>query len=91
MKQEKICPECSKWTPSKSAICDFCGAELFKKERLLKESLEAQPDPFKIPLIKINEQDAYLIIFGKRIVQSVQIVFFGIISILIWIASILPG
>ena len=33
----------------------------------------------------------YILIFGKRMIQLVQIVFFGILSLLLWIASILPG
>ena len=91
MHKEKVCPNCDKWTSTKSSLCSYCGEELFKKERIIKESIEAQPDPFEIPLIKIHSKDGYLIVFGKRIIQSVQLVFFGIISILIWIASLMPG
>jgi hypothetical protein len=91
MNQEKCCSNCSKWTSTKTVHCRFCGEELYKKERLIKESIEAQPDPFILPLIKISTNDGYLLVFGKRIIQTVQLVFFGIISILIWIASILPG
>ena len=91
MHQEKACSSCSTWTSTKLPLCSLCGEELFKKERLIKENLEAQPDPFKLPFIKIYSEDGYLIVFGKRIIQSVQFVFFGIISILIWIASVLPG
>jgi len=76
---------------SKLVHCSNCGYELYKKERITREAIEAQPDPFKIPFIPISTKDSYLIVFGKRIIQLVQLVFFGIISILIWIASILPG
>ncbi len=88
---EKSCPNCKQWNDAKDAFCVFCGSELFEKERRVKESLEANPDPFKVPLIKIGDKDGYLIVFGKRIIQLVQIVFFGILSLLLWIASILPG
>ena len=91
MQQEKSCPNCAKWTNSKLVHCSYCGCELFQKERLIREAIGAQPDPFKIPFIPISSKDSYLIVFGKRIIQLVQLVFFGIISILIWIASILPG
>lgn len=91
MHQEKLCPYCSNWTSSKSSLCSYCGEELFEKERLTREALDAQPDPFKMPLIKIYSKDGYLMVFGKRIIQFVQLVFFGIISLLIWIASLLPG
>ena len=76
---------------SKLVHCSNCGYELCKKERITREAIEAKPDPFKIPFIPISTKDSYLIVFGKRIIQLVQLVFFGIISILIWIASILPG
>jgi hypothetical protein len=76
---------------SKLVYCSNCGYELYEKERITRQAIEAQPDPFKIPFIPISTKDSYLIVFGKRIIQLVQLVFFGIISILIWIASILPG
>lgn len=91
MSGEKSCPNCKAWNSVKNIHCVDCGEELFKKERLSKEQIAAQPDPFKIPLIKINSEDGYLIVFGKRIIQTIQLVFFGILSLLIWIASILPG
>lgn len=88
---EKVCPNCKKWNAAKDVFCVNCGEELFKKERLSKEAIEAQPDPFKIPFIKINSKDGYLVVFGKRLIQFIQLIFFGVISILLWIASILPG
>ena len=91
MSREKSCPKCKQWNLEVDIYCKACGEELFKKERLIKEGLDALPDPFKLPLIKINSDDGYLMIFGKRIIQSIQLVFFGIISFLIWIASLLPG
>ncbi|MDG1848988.1 MAG: hypothetical protein P8I82_00650 [Flavobacteriales bacterium] len=91
MSGEKSCPKCKQWNDTKDPYCVFCGAELFEKERRVKENLEANPDPFKVPLIKIDPKDGYLLVFGKRIIQLVQIVFFGILSLLLWIASILPG
>jgi len=91
MSAEKSCPKCKEWNKAIDVHCISCGEELFKKERLVKESLEAQPDPFKTPLIQINPVDGYLMVFGKRIIQFIQIVFFGILSLLIWIASVLPG
>lgn len=91
MSGEKSCPNCKKWNDSKQTHCVFCGAELYEKERLQRENLEANPDPFQIPLIKISTKDGYLMIFGKRVIQLVQIIFFGTISILLWIVSILPG
>ena len=91
MHQEKVCPNCDKWTNTISSLCSYCGEELFKKERMGKEALDAQSDPFKLPLISIHSKDGYLLVFGKRIIQLVQLVFFGIISLLIWIASLMPG
>ena len=91
MRGEKSCPNCKRWNNAKEVHCIYCGAELFEKERQVREILEANPDPFKIPLVKIDSKDGYLLIFGKRMIQLVQIVFFGILSLLLWIASILPG
>jgi len=91
MSAEKSCPKCKEWNAAIDVHCVSCGEELFKKERKVKEQIEAQPDPFKIPFIKINLKDGYLMIFGKRIIQTIQLVFFGILSILIWTASVLQG
>jgi hypothetical protein len=88
---EKLCPICKNWNSVKEVYCFRCGEELFKKERLTREVLEGQPNPFKIPFIKINDSDGYVMVFGKRLFQLVQLIFFGIISFLLWIASILPG
>ena len=91
MRTEKSCPNCKEWNKTRDVNCVSCGEELFKKERVVREQIESQPDPFKIPFIKINSEDGYLMVFGKRIIQTIQLVFFGILSILIWFASILPG
>ena len=91
MISEKFCLKCKIWNKTKYLYCIECGEELFKKERLQKETLNSKPDPFKIPLIKISSEDRYLVVFGKRIVQTVQLIYFGLISLLIWIGSIMPG
>ena len=89
MSAEKSCPKRKEWDEAIDVHCISCGEELFKKERLVKENLDALQDSFKLPLIKINPIDGYLIVLGKRIIQFIQIVFFGILSLLIWIASVL--
>ena len=91
MFSEKICPKCKKWNKTQYLYCIKCGEELFKKERLQNESLKSKPDPFKIPLIKISSDDGYIVVFGKKIIQIIQLIFFGLISFLIWIGSIMPG
>ena len=91
MFSEKACPKCKAWNKAKYLNCIECGEELFKKERLQKEALNSKPDPFKIPLIKISSEDGYLVVFGKRIVQTIQLIYFVLISLFIWIGSIMPG
>ena len=91
MFSEKACPKCKVWNKVQYLNCIECGEELFKKERLQKEALNSKPDPFKIPLIKISSEDDYLVVFGKRIVQTVQLIYFVLISLFIWIGSIMPG
>ena len=91
MFSEKACPKCKAWNKTQYLNCIECGEELFKKERLQKEALNSKPDPFKIPLIKISYEDGYLVVFGKRIVQTIQLIYFGLISLFIWIGSIMPG
>jgi uncharacterized membrane protein YvbJ len=71
MSEEKSCPKCKEWNEAIDVYCISCGEELFKKERLLKENLDSLSDPFKLPLIKINPIDGYLMVFGKRIIQFI--------------------
>ena len=91
MRQEKLCVDCNNWTDSKLKSCRYCGVELFEKERINRQKIAAQSDPFKINLLKIYAKDSYLIILENVSFNSCKSFFFGIISILIWIASLLPG
>ena len=91
MFSEKACPKCKTWNKTQYKYCIECSEELFKKERLQEEALNSKTDPFKFPFIKISSEDGYIVVFGKKIIQIIQLVFFSIISFLIWIGSIMPG
>ena len=41
MSGEKSCPKCKEWNEALGVHCISCGEELFKKERLVKENLDA--------------------------------------------------
>jgi len=79
---QKKCEHCSMWTDGSIHNCAFCGGvldEVYKKEN----SARKLKLPEK-PIIRINLEDGPFTIFFKRIVQFHQLVFYWIVSIIIY-------
>lgn len=88
MKSHEIkCEHCDFWVDSKTDICPNCKNNIRGEER--KKNLERsnKPDPFKPRFIKINNYDNILIQFLKRIVQFGQLIFYAVVSFLIWVTT----
>lgn len=82
---EKKCEHCTMWTDGMLEKCQFCGLTLdfhFKKAgEKLKVNL---PEP---PVIKIYPTDSVFVVLIKRIVQFNQMVFYAIVSFVLWFIS----
>jgi hypothetical protein len=81
------CEHCNNWVSKKEKTCSFCHKNIREIDQ--KKDLERsnKPDPFKLRLIQINNSDNLLIQFLKRIVQFGQLIFYAVISFLIWITT----
>lgn len=90
MEQHEIkCEHCGEWIDSKNEVCTYCGRTLREEERKQeKESLEKRlKDSLKPQLIEINKNDNFVIKSIKRMIRSGQIVFYAIVTFLIWFTS----
>ncbi len=93
----KKCPSCTEWVQWRRDIhecCPNCGdplspRELVEFQRKSEESEDAHS--MRLRLISIGDDDPFLLVILKRIVQGGQLLFFGIASFLVWLATIIVG
>ncbi len=85
-----ICDHCKEWTSVEQYFCQHCG-EIVEEERLEEERIRHENTKFDLHLIPIRETD-HLIVKGiKHIIRTVQIVYFTILSIILWLIAMTPG
>lgn len=88
MKSHEIkCEHCGYWTNSKIENCPNCNNKIRANDRKNDLERSKRPDPFKPRFIKIKDNDNLIIQFLKRIVQFGQLVFYAIVSFLIWVTT----
>lgn len=80
--RERKCEHCNQWTDGNLDRCNYCGLVLDQETKKENEARKLKvPEP---PLIKINEDDHLLVKGFKRIVQFHQLVFYWIVTIVIY-------
>ncbi len=93
----KKCPSCGEWTNWQRDIhasCPICDNPLSPRElNEFEQSKDKKKDShsMEIRLIPISPNDSALLVFLKRIVQGAQLLFFGIASFVVWLATIIAG
>lgn len=80
------CSNCQQWTDNDKKYCLYCGHEHHKQRKIERELLK-KPLETGFPFIKIQRQDPFLIKTGKSIVLFFQIIVYGIISLIMYLAS----
>ena len=81
------CRQCGTWTSSEHQVCSHCGFEF--RAAAEKEREERKPEamkPLDIPMIIIREEDHPLLKFVKKILRIPQLIFYSIVSFLVWMA-----
>ena len=79
---QKKCEHCGSWTDGKLHNCAFCGGILDEEYKKENETRKLKiPEP---PLIKIYEDDGVILVALKRVVQFHQLLFYWIVSIVIY-------
>lgn len=80
------CRNCHQWTDNDKPQCLYCGYEHhheIKREReILKKPLQTG-----FPFIKIGKSDTWPIKAGKSIIFFFQLIVYGIVSLIMYIAS----
>ena len=87
---EQKCEHCGEWTDGTEEYCQHCTKRL-NEERLKKEKIRHENTKFDIILIKIHPTDHPVIVFFKKIIQYIQIVYFAILTFILWLISMGPG
>lgn len=93
----KKCPSCGEWTSWQQDIhtsCPTCDNPLSPRElNEFKKNKDEKKESHSmgIKLISISPDDSIPLMFLKRIVQGAQLLFFGIASFVVWLATIIAG
>lgn len=79
---QKKCEHCTLWTDGSKHHCAYCGGildEKYKAENTARKLKKPEP-----PIIKIYPEDGWFMVGFKRVVQFHQLVFYWIVSIVIY-------
>ncbi|GCD76809.1 hypothetical protein JCM31826_02910 [Thermaurantimonas aggregans] len=80
------CSNCKQWTDNDKKHCLFCGFEHHKQQKIEREHLK-KPLDAGFPFIKIQQTDPIFIKAGKGVVLFFQIIVYGIVSLIMYLAS----
>ena len=80
------CPRCTNWTPGHLEHCQHCQF-LLREEELREQQQRSLKGDLKPRLIEIPSSDPVIIKFGKHIVRFGQVIFYVIVSFLIWFTT----
>ncbi len=80
------CDHCNEWTPGNLKHCQHCGGELRHEEKRERSERKKKGD-LKPELIKIHPDDAWYVVMAKHIGRLGQIIFYLIVSILVWVTT----
>ena len=80
------CENCYQWTDKNRKYCLYCGHEHHKKIKEEKEIL-SKPLNAGFPFIKIKKKDSILVKSGKAVALFFQVIVYGIISLIMYLAS----
>lgn len=80
------CENCQQWTDNERKYCLYCGHEHHKQRRQEKEILR-KPLDSGFPFIKIKKDEALPVKVGKAVILFFQVVVYGIVSLIMYLAS----
>ncbi len=87
---QKKCDVCGKWTDGNKYVCGHCG-EIMEEQHLKAESKREQQSILDMAWVTIQPTDHFLVKGIKRVILTVQVVYFGILSFFIWLIAFLSS
>ena len=87
MSHQIKCEHCGEWTDPSLDKCTYCGKTLREEEKKVKASSNRLKDSLEPQLITINDDDHPIVKLFKRVVQLGQMIFYAIITFLVWVTS----
>ena len=85
------CDHCHQWTDGHKAFCSHCGEMLTEIQLEYERQKRTEDADLRHLLININPDDPIIIRFFKRIIRTVQIIFFALLSFMMWLIAMTPG
>ncbi len=95
----KKCKNCESWSPWNQQLndtCHFCSQLLDEEAFLAQAKTEAEanerkPYGMNMDLNQINPTDSFLVKTGKRFIQAIQISFIAVLSVILWVLTMVAG
>ncbi len=87
MEHQIKCEHCGEWVDAKLEQCNYCGKTLREEEKKEAYSSKRLKDSLEPQLITIDDDDHPVLKIAKRIVQLGQVIFYAIITFLVWVTS----
>ncbi len=88
---ERKCDKCGKWSDGEKYFCNHCGV-LMDEERLEEEKKRHESqEGLAVALIKIYPTDHIIVKGIKHIIRIGQIIYFAILTFILWVVAFMSG
>lgn len=87
---EKKCDMCGEWTDGNKYVCSHCGEIMEEEhhEQALKRESQSLAD---LGWVHLHDDDHFFVRIIKRIILTVQVIYFGLLSFFIWLIAFLSS
>lgn len=87
---QKKCDRCGKWSDGNKYACEHCG-EIMEEELLDAKVKREKETKFDIAWVKIDPNEPFLVRAFKRVVLTVQFIYFSFLSFFISLIAFLSS
>ncbi|MEZ4886114.1 MAG: hypothetical protein R3E32_15370 [Chitinophagales bacterium] len=87
---QKKCDVCGEWTDGNKYVCQHCG-EIMEEERHKQALKRESHSLYDLGWVKIHPTDHLIVKALKRMILTVQVIYFGLLSFFIWLIAFLSS
>lgn len=87
---QKKCDVCGEWSDGNKYVCSHCG-EIMEEERLKEKSKREKQTVFDVAWVTIQPTDHLIVKAVKRVILTVQVIYFGLLSFFIWMIAMISS